>query len=151
MAPEVFRGEHGTAKSDVYSFSVMAYELLAKRRPILGESVEELQIAHMTKIPMPLKNMSAAVPRSLAKLIDRGLSKEVGFRPTMRDFRVIFSDILVGDKVIENDTSTQEQIVPTPSPAESGMVFGRAPKVAPEAAPKVAAKQGIISKLFGRK
>ena len=51
MAPEVFRGEHGTPKSDVYSFSVMSYELLSKQRPITGNTVEELQIAHMTKIP----------------------------------------------------------------------------------------------------
>ncbi len=159
MSPEVFRGEHGSPKSDVYSFSVMAYELIAKRRPILGDSVEELQIAHMTKIPTPLKNMNSNIPRSLAKLIDRGLSKEVGFRPTMRDFRVVLNDILMGDAPAESDTSTQisesriDENLAQSMPEAPQMQLGRAPKPAPK--PAVATpekpKQGIIGKLFGKK
>jgi serine/threonine-protein kinase len=161
MAPEVFRGEHGTPKSDVYSFSVMSYELLSKQRPIVGNTVEELQIAHMTKIPLPLKNVSSSTPRALARLIDRGLSKEVGFRPTMHDFRVVLNDLLSSDAPAEteNSTQTRESSVGEAAPempAEPKMVLGRAPK--PEAKPSgvsgkpvAPAKQGIMDKLFKRK
>ncbi len=161
MAPEVFRGEHGTPKSDVYSFSVMSYELLSKQRPITGNTVEELQIAHMTKIPLPLKNVSPSTPRVLARLIDRGLSKEIGFRPTMHDFWVVLTDLLSGNAPIETENSTQTressvgEVVPQ-VPAEPKMVLGRAPK--PEAKPggmsgkpAAPAKQGIMDKLFKRK
>jgi eukaryotic-like serine/threonine-protein kinase len=162
MSPEVFRGEHGTVKSDVYSFSIMSYELLTKERPIVGHTVEELQIAHMTKIPIPVKTISPLVPRALARLIDRGLAKEVGFRPTMRDFRVVLTELVSGEAPIESETTTQaqessvqEKPVITEAPK---MILGRAPKVefkprTPEKpqTPPAPAKQSIMGKLFKRK
>ncbi len=169
MSPEVFRGERGTPKSDVYSFSVMAYELFAGRRPILGDSVEELQVAHMTKVPVILKNMNPDVSRTLAKLIDRGLAKELSFRPTMRDFRVLLSDILSGNSKEETDTSSHMDLrdtAPISKPSSSepnapALALGRDPvaaaklienKAAAKAdAAKIPEKKSFIGKLFGRK
>lgn len=161
MSPEIFRGENGAPKSDVYSFSVMSYELLGKRRPLLGDSVEELQLAHLTKTPVILKNLNSAVPRDLSRLIDRGLTKELSFRPSMRDFRVVLQELVQGD-ALPLLTDTQEtllavtQIVEPESPA---LAFGRAPKPAPKPVnnpqAKPAAKsekpQGLLGKLFGKK
>jgi len=42
MAPEVFRREPYGAPADVWSFGVMAFELLALKRPFGGKSFEEL-------------------------------------------------------------------------------------------------------------
>ncbi len=156
MSPEVFRGENGTHKSDVYSFSIMAYELIAKRRPLLGDSVEELQMAHMTKIPVPIKNMNADVSRDLARLIDRGLSKEISFRPVMRDYRMVLTQILNGDTIPETGTGSHAPMIESASVVqleEPNMVFGRAPKpvAKPIAAKAGAKKPSIMDKFFKRK
>lgn len=156
MAPEVLRGE-STPKSDVYCYSIMVYELLAKRRPFLGDSVEELQLAHLTKIPTPIKTMNSAVPNSLARLIDRGLAKEPGFRPTMRDYRVVLEAILRGDASSDTETITRisgtGELPAAPSQAEEPkMMLGRAPKPEPQTvAKKQPEKKGFIGKLFGKK
>jgi eukaryotic-like serine/threonine-protein kinase len=156
MSPEVFRGEHNTAKSDVYSFSIMAYELIAKRRPLLGDSVEELQMAHLTKTPVPIKNMNVDIPRELARLIDRGLAKEISFRPTMRDYRVALTQILNEDVSLAPNSSSHEKIPESNALGvainEPDMVFGRAPKpVAKKVEAKIIAKPSIIDRLFKRK
>jgi eukaryotic-like serine/threonine-protein kinase len=157
MAPEVFRGENGTPKSDVYSFSVMAYELIGKRRPLVGDSVEELQLAHLTKTPMLIKNVNNQVPRDLARLIDRGLAKEVGFRPTMRDFRLALNELVMGNAPMPTDTSETLSAPEYPVPAVPEvpkLALGRAPK--PEKSEsktpsKIEKPQGLLGKLFGKK
>jgi eukaryotic-like serine/threonine-protein kinase len=161
MAPEVFRGENGTPKSDVYSFSVMAYELIGKRRPLLGDTVEELQLAHLTKIPTLMKNVNNQVPRDLARLIDRGLAKEVGFRPAMRDFRLALHELVMGDAPASTNTAetVPEPEYPVPVAAEAPkLALGRAPKPESKATKppnKATAKpekpQGLLGKLFGKK
>lgn len=162
MAPEVFRGENGTPKSDVYSFSVMAYELIGKRRPLLGDSVEELQLAHLTKVPVILKNVNSNVPRNLSRLIDRGLAKEPSFRPTMRDFRVALQELLQGGDALPPIIDTQEALAATTqieAAAESespAVALGRAPKPATKTqtaatATKPEKPQGLLGKLFGKK
>jgi eukaryotic-like serine/threonine-protein kinase len=126
---------------------------------LVGDSVEELQLAHLTKIPMLLKNVNNQVPRDLARLIDRGLAKEVGFRPTMRDFRLVLHEIIMGnapDLTDTQETAPVSEVPTTPAPPEAPkLALGRAPK--PESKtnvknpPKPEKPQGLLGKLFGKK
>ncbi len=69
MAPELFKGEEATPASDAYSFGVLAYELLAGKRPFYGETYEELLAAHLTHRPPPLKDANPALARAAMALL----------------------------------------------------------------------------------
>ncbi|MEN3271615.1 MAG: hypothetical protein V7636_376, partial [Actinomycetota bacterium] len=81
-APEQWRLEHATSATDVYSFGVMAFELVMGRRPFDG-SPEELREAHLHEVPPPLEGASSA----LATVVTQCLLKAPGSRPRPGDLR----------------------------------------------------------------
>lgn len=74
-APEQWRYEHATAATDIYSFGVIAYELLASQRPFAG-SYDELRDQHLTAVPDLLPGS-----RKLSWIVSESLSKAPGARP----------------------------------------------------------------------
>lgn len=87
MAPELFMGERGSAKSDMYSFGIVAYEVLTGVRPIVGETLEQLQAAHLAKVPAPVRVVKSSVAREVASMVDRAIAKNPMQRPTAAEFR----------------------------------------------------------------
>lgn len=87
MAPELFMGERGSAKSDMYSFGIVAYEVLTGVRPIVGETLEQLQAAHLAKVPAPVRVVKSSVAREVAAMVDRAIAKNPLQRPSASDFR----------------------------------------------------------------
>ncbi len=82
MAPELFRGQTATPASDAYSFGVLAYELLAGKRPFYGETFDELLAAHLTQRPPLLKDENPALARAVMAL----LIKDPGERGSLEEF-----------------------------------------------------------------
>ncbi|WP_216329416.1 serine/threonine-protein kinase [Deinococcus aestuarii] len=82
MAPEVYQGESGGAASDIYSFGVLAYELLGGRRPFAGETYEELMAAHLNRFAPPLLSLRPELPPTVARLGELALAKRPVDRPT---------------------------------------------------------------------
>ena len=83
MSPEQASGKALDTRSDIFSFGVVLYELLAQRRPFRGAAdLEVLQtIIHGT--PEPL---AAEVPYELRLLVEKALEKAPAERyQTMRD------------------------------------------------------------------
>lgn len=95
MAPEVFRGERSSSKSDVYSLGVMAFQLITGARPFNGETYEELQNAHLVKYPPNLRSLHRELDPEIVKLIDRSLAKEPTLRPNARDIHEAVNSFLV--------------------------------------------------------
>ncbi len=87
MAPELFMGERGSAKSDMYSFGIVAYEVLTGVRPIVGETIEQLQAAHLAKVPAPVRVVKSSIAREVASMVDRAIAKNPLQRPSAAEFR----------------------------------------------------------------
>jgi len=82
MAPEQAAGEHVDRPADVYSWGVVAYELLAGVHPFAGRgSAQELMAAHLGERPTPLSARRVDVPPPLATLVMRCLEKDPAARP----------------------------------------------------------------------
>lgn len=82
IAPERLETPPRTGiSSDLYSFGIMAYELLSGRLPFAGQSCGEVAQQHRTVAPASLLEVAPQVPRPLAELVDQLLAKDPAERP----------------------------------------------------------------------
>ena len=86
MSPEQASGQPLDARSDIFSFAVVIYELLAHRRPFSGTT--DLSILHSitTQTPAPLDE---SLPVGLRMVVDKALEKDAADRyQSLRDLVV---------------------------------------------------------------
>lgn len=85
--PDYISPEQATAdpamdhRSDIYSFGVTAYHLLAGHTPFKSGSHREAITAHLTKIAPPLETQRDDVPPALAALVMQCMEKDPAARP----------------------------------------------------------------------
>lgn len=96
MSPEQIRGETPDARSDVYSFACVAFELLTGRPPYTGSTPNELLIAHLrSSVPSAIV-YNHNVSRDCADYLRRMMNKKRESRPksmwevlqTFREFQI---------------------------------------------------------------
>ncbi|HUE85852.1 MAG TPA: protein kinase [Vicinamibacterales bacterium] len=75
MSPEQAQGERVDARSDIFSLGIVFYEMLTGRRPFEGSNPASVISAILRDTPRPLSELQPAVPRALARLVDRCLAK----------------------------------------------------------------------------
>ncbi len=80
MAPEVWRGEAATGRSDVYSLGALLYELSGGHPPHREEVMAELALAVADGDARPLAELAAGVDRRFAAIIDRCLRRDPAAR-----------------------------------------------------------------------
>jgi serine/threonine-protein kinase len=76
LAPEQIRGEPVNQRTDIFSYGILAYELLTYERPYGGEVISTVlyQILHLT--PRPLVALWPDCPADLSAIVGRCLEKE---------------------------------------------------------------------------
>jgi hypothetical protein len=75
MSPEQAAGKNTDARSDIFSFGIVLYEMLAGRRPFEGSSVPDVMAAILKDEPEPLRKTEPAVPEGLDRIVARCLRK----------------------------------------------------------------------------
>jgi hypothetical protein len=75
MSPEQVHGRPVDARSDVFSFGVLLYEMLSGTRPFAGESNLDTAAAILRDDPAPLGELRRDVPSGLRAVVARCLEK----------------------------------------------------------------------------
>lgn len=82
MAPEQAAADPATDhRADIYSFGIMAYEMLVGQVPFKSKTPQALLAAQLTATPAPIPSRRTDVPIALAKLVMQCLEKEREKRP----------------------------------------------------------------------
>jgi serine/threonine protein kinase/TolB-like protein len=76
MSPEQARGDVIDARSDLFSFGAVLYEMVTGRPAFPGRSPGEILEAIFTKQPAPVAGAGSAVPEGLWRVIERALEKD---------------------------------------------------------------------------
>ena len=90
MSPEQWQGRALDARSDVFSFGAVMYEMLSGTRAFAGETAAQVSSAVLRDEPRPLQ-----APQALKRLVSRCLSKPPGERfQTMADLKTALEQVL---------------------------------------------------------
>ena len=91
MSPEQAEGRDVDARTDVFSFGAVLYEMATGQRAFRGESAISTLASVLREDPQP---MTAPVPRDLEKIVTRCLRKDPSKRfQSMADVRVVLEDL----------------------------------------------------------
>jgi serine/threonine-protein kinase len=81
MSPEQVQGEPLDARSDIYSFGVTCYHMLAGKPPFRGQTGIEVAFKHVHEEPKSLAELRPDVPPAIVNLVHHMMSKKPAERP----------------------------------------------------------------------
>jgi len=94
MSPEQAEGKRVDARSDIFSFGSMLYEMVTGRQPFRGDSKLSTLSAILKDEPKPVSALSVGAPRDLEKVINRCLRKDPVRRfQHMADLKVALEEL----------------------------------------------------------
>ena len=76
MSPEQVVGHEADARSDIFAFGVVLYELIAGTRPFAGETQANLVASILKEEPRPLFEVQPRTPRGIAEVVRTCLEKD---------------------------------------------------------------------------
>ena len=80
MSPEQAHGSPLGPASDIFSFGILAYELLTGQRPFTGNGLGDVLAAIMHSRHVPLSQLRRDLPGSLVAIVERCLEQDPGRR-----------------------------------------------------------------------
>ncbi len=94
MSPEQATGAKVDARSDIFSFGALLYEMATGERAFAGKTLAQTLSAVMEKQPTPPSTLVASLPHDLERTILRCLRKDPAKRfQTMADVRIDLAEI----------------------------------------------------------
>jgi Tol biopolymer transport system component len=76
MAPEQLEGQEADARTDVFAFGCVLYEMLTGRRAFAGSNMASVISSVMTGAPPPIASLQPVTPYALDRLISGCLAKD---------------------------------------------------------------------------
>jgi serine/threonine protein kinase len=108
MSPEQVEGKAADARSDIFSFGAMLYEMAAGRRAFRGDSAASIMAGVLREDPPPVSDSRPDLPAELTRLITRCLRKDPARRAhSMADLRVAMEEL--------REESTSGKLPPPPA------------------------------------
>src|SRR5262249_14795769 len=94
MSPEQAEGKKVDARSDIFSFGSLLYEIATGQQAFQGDSKMSTLAAILNKDPRPVKELSEGIPYDLEKIVNRCLRKDPNRRlQTMADLKVTLEEL----------------------------------------------------------
>ena len=122
MSPEQAEGRRLDARSDIFSFGAVLYEMLTGHQAFTGSSRLSVLAKVLNEEPPPPSQLVPSIPPDVEKAILRCLRKDPARRyQTMADLRVALQDVL-------EDLETGPQPRPEVRPSSSRWRWARCPR-----------------------
>jgi len=142
MGPEVFEGKPAGVKSDVYSLGILAYEVIAGKRPFIADTYEALMVAHHTDVPKDLAGHRSEVDPRIKRIVAKAMSRDPDKRfESAREMVKAMRSVLGVE-----DRNTSEREVPT-----TGRASRQVTKTASDAKSQPPRKGGVFGWLRRQK
>ena len=124
MSPEQAKGEKVDARTDIFSFGVVLYEMIAGRTPFAGDSMSETFANLINSEPPPLARFSSNTPDELQRIVAKTLRKKRDERyQTMKDLLSDLKDLrenLAFDERLEKSQPPNDKNATAFLPATTG-------------------------------
>jgi serine/threonine-protein kinase len=104
MSPEQAQGGRGDARSDIYAWGVMMYEMLTGQTPFTGADWMAIMAAHLQADPKPIHQLRPDVPPGLEAVVVHAMRRYPENRYASAD------DVLADlDRLDQLDAGTYDQ------------------------------------------